>query len=80
MPLIKSASKAAVSQNISEMVKAGHPQKQAIAAALDTARKAGGDVPPPKKKAPKKGKSRKFTHAPNVPPATSNMTQQQGPY
>jgi hypothetical protein len=50
MPLIKSGSRAAVSQNISEMVHAGHPQKQAIAAALSNARKyghaAGGVTPP----------------------------------
>lgn len=50
MPLIKSGSKKAVSSNISEMVHAGYPQKQAIAAALDTARRyrkkyaEGGDV------------------------------------
>ncbi len=48
MPLIKSGSKAAVSTNISEMVKAGHPRDQAIAAALSTARRygkaAGGPV------------------------------------
>jgi hypothetical protein len=37
MPLIKSASKKAISQNIREMVAAGHPQKQAVAAALHTA-------------------------------------------
>ena len=40
--------KASVSHNISEMVHAGHPQNQAIAAALSTARKTkanGGDVP-----------------------------------
>jgi len=43
MPLIKSGSKKAVSSNIREMMKAGHPQKQAIAAALDTARRAGGN-------------------------------------
>jgi hypothetical protein len=42
MPLIKSASKAAISSNISEMVKAGHPQKQAVAAALHTADQAKG--------------------------------------
>jgi pyruvate/2-oxoacid:ferredoxin oxidoreductase beta subunit len=40
MPLIKSASKKAVSQNISEMIHAGHPKAQAIAAALSVARKA----------------------------------------
>jgi hypothetical protein len=49
MPLIKSGSREAVSQNISEMVHAGHPQKQAVAAALSNARKyghaAGGVTP-----------------------------------
>ena len=47
MPLIKSGSKAAVSENIREMMKAGHKQSQAIAAALETARKyrdSGGSV------------------------------------
>ncbi len=39
MPLIKSGSKAAISKNISEMVHAGHPQNQAVAAAMATARK-----------------------------------------
>ena len=33
MPLIKSSSKAAFSQNVSEMMHAGHPQNQALAAA-----------------------------------------------
>lgn len=52
MPLIKSGSKAAVSENISEMVHAGHPQNQAVAAALRNARQygahraAGGFTPP----------------------------------
>jgi hypothetical protein len=41
MPLIKSGSKAAISSNISEMIKSGHPRDQAIAAALDTARRSG---------------------------------------
>lgn len=41
MPLIKSGSREAVSSNIREMIKAGYPRKQSIAAALDTARKAG---------------------------------------
>jgi hypothetical protein len=42
MPLIKSKSKAAVSENIRREMKAGKPQKQAIAIALDVQRRAGG--------------------------------------
>jgi hypothetical protein len=41
MPLIKSGSRAAISQNISEMVHAGHPQDQAVAAAMRNARQYG---------------------------------------
>jgi len=48
MPLKKGASQKIISQNISEMVHAGHPRKQAIAAALDTARKSGAKIPKPK--------------------------------
>jgi hypothetical protein len=40
MPLKKSASKAAVSQNIKAEIKAGRPQKQAVAIALDVQRQA----------------------------------------
>jgi hypothetical protein len=39
MPLEKSSSPGAFKRNVSEMVRAGHPRKQAIAAALNTARK-----------------------------------------
>ena len=39
MPLIKSGSKKAVSENIRREMRRGRPQKQAIAIALSTARK-----------------------------------------
>lgn len=42
MPLIKSGSKAAVSENIKREIAAGKPQKQAVAIALDTQRRAKG--------------------------------------
>ncbi len=48
MPLAKGKSPKTVSANISEMVRAGHPQNQAVAAALNTAResaKGGFRVP-----------------------------------
>lgn len=38
MPLQKGKSQKVISSNIQEMIHAGHPQKQAIAAALNTAR------------------------------------------
>ena len=42
MPLKKSASKAAVGQNIKAEVKAGKPRAQAIAIALDVQRRTKG--------------------------------------
>lgn len=47
MPLLKGKGQKTISKNISELVHSGRPQKQAIAIALDTARRArahGGDV------------------------------------
>lgn len=46
MPLHKGKSKEVVSENIREMVQAGHPQKQAVAAALNQARKSGHSKKP----------------------------------
>jgi hypothetical protein len=42
MPLLSGKSKKIISHNISEMVKAGHPQDQAVAAAYSKARESGG--------------------------------------
>ncbi len=42
MPLKAGKSKKVIGKNIEEMVKAGHPQKQAVAAAMKKAGKARG--------------------------------------
>ena len=39
MPLKRGSDRGTVSSNISEMVRAGHPQRQAVAAALNEARR-----------------------------------------
>lgn len=49
MPLKKGKSKAVVSANISELMKSGRPKDQAVAIALDTARKSGAKIPKAKK-------------------------------
>lgn len=45
MPLVKSASKKAIGKNIKAEENAGKPKKQAIAIALNVARKAGAKIP-----------------------------------
>ena len=65
MPLHKGKSQETISTNISEMVHAGHPQKQAIAAALQTAREsAKGGFRMPKPKMPRMGKVTKLHTGP----------------
>jgi hypothetical protein len=39
MPLKRGSSRATIGGNIREMIRAGHPRRQAIAAALNTARR-----------------------------------------
>ena len=50
MPLKKSAKKADIGKNVKEMEASGHSKAQSVAAALDTARKAGAKIKKPKKK------------------------------
>ena len=48
MPLDKSGSKKSIGKNVKELEATGRPKKQAVAIALDTARKAGAKIPKPK--------------------------------
>lgn len=50
MPLKKGKGKKVISGNIREMVRSGHPRKQAVAAALDQARRSGAKIPKKGKK------------------------------
>ena len=45
MPLAKGKGKKVISKNIETEVAAGKPQKQAVAIALNTARKSGAKIP-----------------------------------
>lgn len=45
MPLSKGKSKKVIGRNIKEMEESGHPKNQAIAAALNQARKSGAKIP-----------------------------------
>lgn len=50
MPLVKSASKKAIGQNVKTEEAAGKKPKQAVAIALNVARKSGAKIPRPGKK------------------------------
>lgn len=50
MPLKKGKSRKAVSANIRTEIAHGKPQKQAVAIALDTARRSGGKLPKRRRK------------------------------
>jgi hypothetical protein len=49
MPLSKGTSKKIIGSNIKEMEMSGHKKSQAIAAALNEARKSGAKIPKKKK-------------------------------
>ena len=62
MPLAKGKSRKVISENISEMVAAGHPRKQAIAASLNEARESGAKIPKTHKERQMKHEHKKEHH------------------
>ncbi len=56
MPLKKGSSKATISSNISEMRHSGYPEKVAVAASFNQARKSGAKLKKKKSSSKKKGK------------------------
>jgi len=57
MPLSKGKSPKAVSKNISKLRGENYPPKQAVAIALNTARKSGAKIPPKPQRRPARGRN-----------------------
>lgn len=55
MPLLKG--KKNIGRNIGELESSGRPHKQAVAIALDVARRSGADIPPKRHPKPTRKKS-----------------------
>ena len=56
MPLKKGKSKKTISENIKTEIEAGRPKNQAVAIALNQARKSGAKIPRKRKPAKKAGR------------------------